>query len=60
MYTIRDFLYWTLSVRGIHANFFKSGLVEVLVGRSFISYCGVYHLEFWVIHPYVIYNGVSP
>ncbi len=22
-----------------------------------ISYCGVYHLDFWVIHPYVIYSG---
>ncbi len=26
----------------------------------FISYCGVYHQDFWVIHPYMIYSGVSP
>ncbi len=28
--------------------------------QTFISYCGMYHLEFWVIHLYVIYSGVSP
>ncbi len=26
----------------------------------FISYCGVYHLDFRVIHPCMIYSGVSP
>ncbi len=38
----RDFLYWTLSVRGIHPNFFKSGLVWVLVGRSYIILAALY------------------
>ncbi len=27
---------------------------------TFISYCGVYHLDVWVIHLYVIHSGGSP
>ncbi len=53
LYTIRDFLYWTLSVRGIHPNFFKSGLVGVLVGRSYIIlaalFCSLKSLPNWAL-----------
>ncbi len=35
-------------------------LPRVVVILWFISYSGVYHLEFWVINPYMRYGGVSP
>ncbi len=36
------------------------GQEQITVIPWIISYCGVYHLDSWVIHSYVIYRGVSP
>ncbi len=49
--------YMVINADKISISFSTTTTIIIII---VICYCGVYHLDFWVIHPYVIYSGGSP